>query len=207
MALSSLALFVALAAPPQPAKANPIQTLPAKAPAWLDGYRLRWPLRVIGDPAKQTAQTVITSIPTGGWLKPDASDVAVQTAAGEVLPVTVLSHDPAGETILQFPRKANDAWYWVYGLNAALKPSPKAPAMQEGVTVEVREWAGDDLKDWTAVRAGLQKSENVIGNAVVPDILQNANPARPSEIRKFAASYRGFLKIDKPGVYRFFANA
>ena len=66
---------------------------------------------------------------------------------------------------------------------------------------------GSDLKDWAAVRAGLQKSENVIGNGVVPDILQNTNPARPDEIRKFAASYRGFLKIDKPGVYRFFANA
>ncbi len=212
MALSSLisAILVGLAAqavPPPPPKINAVMPLPDKAPAWLAGYRLRWPLRIIGDPTKQTSQTVITSLPTGGWLKPDATDVAVQTATGEVLPVTVLSHDPAGETIVQFPRKANDGWYWAYGGNAAPKAGPKAPAMQEGMTVEVRDWAGDDLKDWTAVRAGLQKSETVIGNAVVPDILQNSNPTRPGEFRKFAASYRGFLKIDKPGVYRFFANA
>src|SRR5438132_13288278 len=84
------------AARPAPAKVNAVQSLPDKAPAWLDGYRLRWPLRIIGDPAKHAARSVITSLPTGGWLKPDASDVAVQAASGEVLPVTVLSHDPAG---------------------------------------------------------------------------------------------------------------
>src|SRR5690242_10532510 len=106
MTLSSLALLVSLAAQtappaPAPAKGIVIESLPARAPAWLDGYRLRWPLRVVGDPAKQPAKSVITSLPTGGWLKADASDVAVQTAAGEVLPVTVLSHDPNGETLLQ----------------------------------------------------------------------------------------------------------
>src|SRR5262249_37386178 len=151
MSLSSLALLVSLAAQPAPAappKGIAVQPLPTKAPAWLDGYRLRWPLRVIGDPAKQPAKSIITSLPTGGWLKADASDIAVQTAAGEVLPVGVLSHDPNGETIIQFPRKGNDPWYWAYGVNAKPKPAPKAPAMQEGVTVEVREWAGDDLKDW-----------------------------------------------------------
>jgi tetratricopeptide (TPR) repeat protein len=206
MALSSLVLLIGLA-PPEPAKGNVVQPLPEKAPAWLAGYRLRWPLRVVGDPAKQKSQTVIASIPTGSWLKPDASDLAIQTAAGEVLPVSVLSHDPNGETIVQFPRKGNDGWYWAYGVNPAAKPGAKAPAMQEGVSVEVREWAGDDLKDWPAVRGGLQKSENVIGNAVVADMTQNTNPARPGEIRKFAASYRGYLTIDKPGVYRFLANA
>src|SRR5207247_2363795 len=98
----SVSLWLASLAP-----AQVVQKLPDKTPAWVEGYRLRWPLRVIGDPAKQTAKTVITSIPTGGWLRPDASDIAVQTATGEVLPVAVLSHDPAGETIIQFPRKGN----------------------------------------------------------------------------------------------------
>lgn len=194
-------------APSADPKVNVVQPLPAKAPAWLEGYRLRWPLRVVGDLAKQKSVSVLTSLPTGGWLKPDASDVAVQTASGEVLPVTVLSHDPLGETIIQFPRKGADGWYWAYGVNPTPKPSAKAPAMQEGLTVEVREWAGDDLANWAAVRAGLQKSENVIGNALLLDIFQQSNPARPGDVRKFAASYRGFLSIGKPGVYRFFANA
>ncbi len=203
MALLLAALTLGADAPP---KANVVQPLPDKAPAWLEGYRLRWPLRVVGDPAKQKSVSVVTSIPTGGWLKPDATDVAVQAASGEVLPVTVLSHDPAGETIIQFPRKGNDGWYWAYGVNPAPKPAAKAPPMQEGLTVEVREWAGDDLASWAAVRAGLQKSELVTGNAVVREVFQGSNPARPGEVRKFAASYRGFLHIDKPGVYRFFAN-
>jgi tetratricopeptide (TPR) repeat protein len=202
-----LASVAATAAPPEPPKKSVVQPLPDKPPAWVAGYRFRWPLRLIGDPTKQKSQTILASIPTGGWLRPDASDIAVQTAAGELLPLAVLSHDPAGETLVQFPRKGNDTWYWVYGVSAAPKPIVKPPPMQEGVTVEVREWAGDDLASWAVVRAGLQKSENVIGNAIVPDILQNSNPARPNDIRKFAASYRGFLTIDKPGVYRFFVNA
>src|SRR5262249_6680590 len=206
MSMYSFLLLASLGAPAAP-PANPVEPLPDKPPAWLDGYRMRWPLRVVGDPAKQKSTSVIASVATGGWLKADASDVAVQTAGGELLPVAVLSHDPAGETIIQFPRKGNDPWYWVYGVNAAPKPRAKPPPMHEGVTVEVREWAGDDLKDWATVRTGLQKSENVVGNAVVPDIVQTTNPARPGEIRKFAASYRGFLTVDKPGVYRFFANA
>lgn len=210
MTITSLTILAGLLvqpAPADPAKPNIVQTLPAKNPAWLEGYRLRWPVRVIGDPAKQTSQTVITSIATGGWLKADGSDVAVQNAAGEVLPSTVLSHEPAGETIVQFSRKGNDGWYWIYGMNATPKPQVKPAALQEGVTVEVREWAGDDLKDWASVRGGLQKSEIVIGNAIVPEVVQGTNLARPGEIRKFATSYRGFLKIDKPGVYRFFVNA
>src|SRR6185369_8115340 len=99
MAFSSLALLAGLMAQPAPVKPNLVQSLPDKPPAWLAGYRLRWPLRVIGDPVKQPAKTVITSLATGGWVKPDASDLAVQTPEGEVLPVTVLSHDPNGETI------------------------------------------------------------------------------------------------------------
>jgi len=77
---------------------------------------------------------------------------------------------------------------------------------KEGLTVEFREWAGDELSNWPAVVKGLQRSENVLGNAVVGQVLQNVNPFRRSDPRNFAASYRGYLKIDKPGVYSFFVN-
>ena len=109
--------------------------------------------------------------PTGGWLKPDAADVVVQTAGGQVLPVVVLSHDPAGETIIQFKRNGNNPWYWAYGASAKplpqlkIDPAKPDPAFQEGLTVEVREWQGDDLGSWARVHAGLKKSDNVIGNA------------------------------------------
>ena len=108
---------------------------------------------------------MLVSLPTGGWLKPDGSDLAVQAANGKLLPLAVLSHDPAGETIIQFKRNGNDPWYWVYGVNVKGAPGPKAdpktdPAFKEGVTVEVREWAGDDLKTWPAVRAAWRKARS-----------------------------------------------
>jgi tetratricopeptide (TPR) repeat protein len=82
---------------------------------------------------------------------------------------------------------------------------PKPP--QEGLTLELRDWAGDDLGSWVKVRDGLQKSENVIGNAVVAEVIQNGNPARWDRPNRFAASYRGFLDVKKDGAYRFYVNA
>jgi hypothetical protein len=172
----------------------------------VEGYKVRYPLRVIGDPTAIPSKTVVARLPTGGWLKPDGSDVVVQTASGQVVPVAVLSHDPNGETIIQFKRNGNDRLYWAYGVSGKPPPSKAEPAA-EGLTVELRDWAGEDLSSWAAVLGGLKKSENVIGNGVVADVIQNCNPARPDDPRKFAASYRGCLDIKKAGVYRFFVNA
>lgn len=399
--------------------------LPGHSPAWTPGYRVRYTLRVIGDQSVCTSKTVIARLPTGGWLKPDASDLLVQSASGKIQPMSVLSHDPKGDTIIQFIRNGYDRWYWVYAVNptplprvppdlqqklAALEAEMKAalqakmtaqkavgdrndelrkttdriaaaqstaqkaaaeiaqwekllpertaaaqaaaakvgpaqsafdqaaaaqaaaaaaadaktaaaktapskaaedealaarlaastaatakteaqkalaklksaaqsadnavvqgqkaradavalraeseravaalapnlptltnavataqaasiqavataraksesyrllaadadPAIhQEGLTLEIREWAGDELDElsnWPVVLSGLQKSANVLGNAIVSEVIQHMNPARPSDPRNFAASYRGFLRINKPGIYRFFVN-
>ncbi len=191
---------------------NIAHPLPPQTPAWLDGYQVRWPVRVIGEPITQIGQTVLVRVPTGGWLKPDASDIAVQTASGKLLPTAVLSHDPTGDTILQFKRNGNDPWYWIYGVNPKAAPLAKIdakadPAFKEGLTLELRDWAGDDLASWAKVRAGLEKSTAIIGNAIVTEVAQNTNPARPDVPNKFAASYRGFLDIKKDGAYTFVVNA
>lgn len=414
---------------------------PPHAPAWLPGYRVRYPLRIAGDLLAATSRTVIACLPTGGWLKTNAADIVVQTVTGRRLPTAVLAHDPVGNTIIQFERNGYDRWYWAYALNAnplpagdpllsrrltedaakaaqlskmnaqkaaadaaeklarlnaeiaraqttvndagaeiaqwdkllpergaavrvleekigaardiaaqtasaaaaakvradeqvaalkklndeldaarktagkatltakesALKAAEEAalpvrlaaakaaaaaadadkqladlaaavktasaalaqgqearaaaeqlknksvrtiveltaqiqPAteavkaakvsagqaletarlaaeahrkivadtdptvQQEGLTVEFRQWAGDELADWATVTAGLAKSDNILFDAIVPEVIQNANPARRGDPRNFAASYRGFLRIAKPGVYRFFVN-
>src|SRR5947209_5484100 len=93
---------VALAAPVPvlpPPKTPIVQTLPDNPPAWIKGFRLRWAVQVVGDPAKQKAQSVVATLPTGGRL--NAKAVAVQSASGKVLPSLVLSHDPLGDTVLQ----------------------------------------------------------------------------------------------------------
>lgn len=207
-----LALACALLARSARAQAplNIVHPLPPQSPAWLDGHQIRWAVRVAGEPSQQTAQSVVVSLPTGGWLKPDASDLAVQGADGKPLPAVVLSHDPEGETLVQFKRRADDAWYWVYGVGGP--PGPKAdpkadPAFREGISLEVREWAGGELDGWAKVRAGLEKSTKVVGNAVVAEVMQSGNPARPDQPASLAASYRGYLNVKKDGTYRFFVNA
>jgi tetratricopeptide (TPR) repeat protein len=191
-----------------PKKGPQIHGLPEKPPAWIDGYRVRWPLQVMGDIAKDKSTTILAKIPTGGWLLPDAADLVIQAASGQQLPAQVLSHDPTGDTIVQFKRNGDDPWYWAYGMNAKPAPRPKIePAPREGMAAEFRDWAGDDLASWAKVRDGLGKSDNVTGNAPAAEILQNCNPARPDRPQKFAASYRGFLEVKKEGVYNFYVNA
>jgi len=203
---------VSIAAPPKAAPPhNPVESWQGEPPAWLAPFRLRFTLHIAGARDKSTATSIIAHLPTGGRLRPDASDVAVQSASGEMLPVTVISHDPKGSTLIQFPRRGNDAWYWAYTA-AGEATLPKAPAplatpIQEGLTVEVRRWAGDDLGDWSSVRDGLTRSDNVIGNFVVADVIQNCNPARPNDPRSFAASYRGYFNAPEDGIYRFFLNS
>jgi tetratricopeptide (TPR) repeat protein len=185
-----------------------VHTLPPQTPAWLEDYAVRWPVRVLGFVGEQSAKSVVVSIPGSGRLKADASDLAVQAADGTVLPAAVLSHHPLGDTVIQFPRKGSGAWYWVYGIGAKAGPrtdAKAAPELREGLTLEVRDGKGLPLDSWANVRAGLEKSE-VIGNAIVTQILQNCNPARPDVTTNFGVSYRGWLDVRTEGTHRFLVS-
>lgn len=206
--LSAPCAALAQAPPAAAAPKIPVEPMPDAPPTWLAGYRVRFPLRVVGDPAAQAASaTVMARLPASGWLKPDGSDVAVQNAAGQPVPVSVISHDPAGDTIIQFPRSANDKWYWAYAGNPAAPAVATTPPAPEGLVAEFRQWAGDPIDTWANVVEGLKKSTTVIGNAPLAEVISTMNPARPSEPRNYAASYRGFLNIKTPGAYRFLVNA
>lgn len=210
--LLALALALPGAASAQPPPINVVHPLPP-APPWLDGFQVRWPVRVAGNLAKQTtAKTVLVALPTGGWLKPDATDLAAQAPDGTLLPLAVLSHDPAGSTIVQFKRAGDAPWYWIYGVSPAGKSGPRADratdaTFKEGVTAEVRAWTGTDLSSWAKVRDVLQKNDRVIANGIVGEVLQSGNPARPDVTKQFAVSYRGAFHVQKPGVHRFLVNA
>jgi len=90
-------------------------------PSWPRGYRVRYTLRVDGDATDQSPTTILASVPTGGWLKPDYGDLVLKTVAGKEIPAIVLSHDPLGDTLIQFRRSGDDQWYFLYASN------PKAP--------------------------------------------------------------------------------
>jgi tetratricopeptide (TPR) repeat protein len=180
---------------------------PAKSPAaWIDGYRLRFVVRAANDPALIKSESILVTLPVGSWLNPDGTDLVAQTRSGQVIPVYTISHDPKGNTLVQFKRNGDDNFYWIYASSKSGAPGPKAEPIAEGLTVEVRKWAGENLSSWKDVAEGLGKSDNVIGNTIVPEIIQNANPARPGDSRNFATSYRGHMKIPKTGFYQIYLN-
>jgi tetratricopeptide (TPR) repeat protein len=184
--------------------AIPVANVPA-APAWLAGYKVRYPLHVPGERSRSPATTILARLPTGSWTQDDAADVTVLTAGGQVLPVAVLSHVADGHTLIQFMRQGNDAWYWAY----VAHPDASAPRMapvHEGMTIETYDWAGDNFESWPAVRDGLEKSK-IIGCFPVAEVLQGLNYARPSAAEGLAVSFRGVLDIKRAGEYRFFVNS
>ncbi|HEV3024133.1 MAG TPA: PA14 domain-containing protein, partial [Pirellulales bacterium] len=207
LARPSSPLFSQQTATPTEAPTNVVEPLPEQAPVWLAGYQLRYTLRVVGNVTTSNSTTIMARLPTGRWLRPDAGDLAVQAADGTPLPLVVLSQATTGATLVQFPRHGNDVWYWVSAVNPAAPPAVAPPPMAEGIVLEVRDWAGGDISSWNSVREGLTKSEPVIGNAFVAEILQTSNPARPATPKNYAVTYRGHLNIKHDGIYRFFVNS
>jgi len=104
------------------------------APAWPAGYQIRYPVFVPDAASASAPSSVVVRLPTGGWLLPDARDVAVQGVDGRLIPSAVLSHDPRGFTLVQFKRRAQDEWYWVYGAH----PNPP-PAIEPGLVRQIAE--------------------------------------------------------------------
>lgn len=193
-----------LAAPP----AASIPTPAGTPPAWVAGYRVRFQLRPTGEflSEKLITESIIARLPAAGWLRADGSDVCVQSQDGELIPVSVLSHNPKGDTLIQFKRHGNDSIYWAYVGNPAA-PAASAPPIPEGLTSEFRDWAGDSLASWADVVAGLKKSTTVTANAFNDMIAQNVNPARSDDNHNFAASYRGYLKIPETDTYKLYVGA
>src|ERR1043166_6534721 len=80
-----LLLIAAMPAPgaaPAPAPAPPAALPP---PAWVPGYRVRFPLRLTGDftNEKLITESVIARLPAAGWLRADGSDICVQSQDGQ----------------------------------------------------------------------------------------------------------------------------
>ncbi len=205
--LVSLLLFFARAASSAaPAPETPVQ---ATAPPWIAGYRVRFPLRLTGDYAnpKTRTRSAVAQLPASGYLRTDGGDLLVQAADGTQIPARIISHNPLGDTLIQFQRQAGeDPVYWVYAGNPKA-PAMEAPSIEEGLSVEFRDWEGESLTSWAAVVAGLKKSTRVTANSWVEKIAQNGNGGRPDNPKNFVASYRGWIRIEEAGTYKFYVAA
>lgn len=181
----------------------------ATSPSWIPGYRVRFPIRLTGDYAnpKTRTRSVVAQIPAAGYLRADGGDLLVQSADGTRIPARVISHNPLGDTLVQFLRETgDDPMYWVYAGNPTA-PAVDAPLIEEGLSVEFRDWEGESLSSWASVVAGLRKSPKVTSNGWVDKIAQNGNGGRPDNPRSFVASYRGWLRIEQQETYKFYVGA
>lgn len=114
----------------------------AGAPPWEDGYRVCYRLQVVEPVGADSPQTVMATLPTGGWLRDDAADLLVKSADGTEIPHIVLSHAAAGDTIIQFRRHKEDGVYWVFAVNPAVGDDGISLVEQVDAAREAAEAAG-----------------------------------------------------------------
>ncbi len=175
------------------------------SPPWLEGYAARFELQITGPADRAVCQSALATLPTGGLCRADAGDITVQTPDGKVLPVTILSHTPGQHTIIQFPRQAGIYRYFA-SVGHPTAVGERGPGLPEGLTLEIRQWDNLPMDDWPQMRDGLAKAP-LLDSFQVAEIIQSSNPARPSDPLNFSASYRGYLRIDQAGPYRFLVNS
>jgi tetratricopeptide (TPR) repeat protein len=150
---------------------------PLATPPWQTGYRARYALRVVGDLMQSDSKTVIAKIPTGGWLKKDLSDLIVTNGKGELIPIAVLSHNPLGDTIIQFRRHGMDRWYWVYLYN------PQAPDKDKELAARLAQY------EKAAEQANLRKMA-----------LQKSSAEKAATLRDITATIAGHEQTLKGAV-------
>lgn len=178
------------------------------APDWLPGYRMRMAVEVVGDETiwNSGSEWVVASLPAGGWCRPDGADIQVQNSEGKSLPTEIISSNPEGSTIIQFKPGSKARDYWVYLGNEALTVSKRAPSGQ-APTLEVRSFVSNRFESWPDALEALGEETPIQGNAILSKVRTYGNPFRSFRPGNFAAIYRGFLKIETAGTYRFTVRA
>jgi len=139
---------------------------------------------------------------THGHMKSDGSDVRV-LAHGREAPSRVLAVTMNGdEATVAFQLEAGVDSYQVYYGNAKAAPAAYPWMITAGLLMEVKKFVGGRPPMNLAQALSLwQGTPEVMGADFVPNIFFGVNPFGPSD--SFQAHYRGWLAVDKPGLYVF----
>lgn len=190
---------------------------PTTQPAWIDGYPIRFLVRVTGDLAGSSSKTVIARIPSGGWLAGNNNAVLIQTASGATSRADVRSVGEHGDALIQFPRLSPERFYWVYARASGASPEntpashaatakPPSDFHPEGLSMEIRHTDHTPGNTWEQMLPSLDNPDGMVASSIAVNCSESGNPYPSKAHASYAVSFRGYIKIDAPGTYRFLLN-
>jgi tetratricopeptide (TPR) repeat protein len=166
---------------------------PCRRLVTLDGYK---PTRLPGD------DIAVVTMPTGGAVKPDGSDVRVATASGIERPCRVLMIGPGDMARLAFAVRPGQKDYYVYFGHPDPPPRRQDLDVRRGVLLQMWLYPGGGLTGLDAIKKIVHgRAKPFIGADFVDRIFLGHNPFGPQA--RVASLFTGYLKCPADGEYVF----
>ena len=142
----------------------------------------------------------VVTMPTGGLIKPDGSDLRVATAAGDPVACQVLMVGPGDQASLAFALEGLAERYYVYFGNAQPPPG-KALEIRRGVLLEMRAYTGGGFASLEQIQKVFERSQELVGKGMVDSVFLGLNPFGPQN--RLACRFEGYFTVQTPGSYEF----
>ena len=143
----------------------------------------------------------VVTMPTGGLIRRDATDVRVTSAARKLLPDRVLMVGPGDSIRIAFALHARGTKYFVYfGNDKAEKPKDELQ-IRRGVLLESWGYRGGGISDLRRVQLAFKRAGGLIGRDFVSEVFLGHNPFGPQN--RLCNRFTGYLVCRTAGEHLF----
>lgn len=154
--------------------------------------------RPSGQPGSDIA---VVTMPTGGLIKPDGSDVRVATVGRTEVPCRVLMVGPGDQVRLAFAIRRNTTRYYVYFGHPRPPASKLALEIRRGVLQETWVYPGGGIKTLQQVQAVFSRAKRLLGRDFRDRVFLGHNPFGPQN--SIASRFTAYLPCSAAGQYKF----
>jgi len=143
----------------------------------------------------------VVTMPTGGLIKPDGSDIRVTTGAGKDLPHRVLMVGPGDQVRIAFAAFGGMETYHVYYGKDKPPPVTAKLDIKRGVLLETWEYPGGGINTLAQVQQVLKRARKLVGRDFRPTVFLGYNPFGSQH--RLASVFTGWFVAPKSGAYTF----
>ncbi len=154
---------------------------------------------MISEPGRENPVAAFT-FADGGYIKEEARDLVIIDKSGKKVPYKVIWCEPGWKTTFIFPAASKGQKYSVYyGNPFAMESTSFRWDPKVSLTLETSKNPGGEIDDFKNMRVLLKRIKKVYGRGFVDKIWHGLNPYGPDD--NYISVYRGYLKIEKEGIY------
>ena len=143
----------------------------------------------------------VVTMPTGGLIKPDGSDVRVATAGRTEVPCRTLMVGPGDQVRVAFAVRGVGARFYVYFGNPKPPAGTKPLDIRRGVLLETWIHPGGGIQTLSQVEKVFANASKLLGRDFRSRVFLGHNPFGPQS--NIASRFTAYLRCPAAGQYRF----